>query len=148
VVEAHESCLGLNESGPTKTFRKAFTEVFLPLREMIIRGCGAAFVTAVIALCLNHAVGAQAVHHCAGAAIEQASKLLTFHFGPDSRIEVATSVKALAPIRNPADKAQRLDVLEVWGHIYKGQYRMRFIYAQLPNECVLMGQEILEYASL
>jgi len=25
---------------------------------------------------------------------------------------------------------------------------MRLIYARLPNECVLMGQEVLEYASL
>jgi len=38
-------------------------------------------------------------------------------------------------------------VLEVWGHIYKGQYRMRLIYARSPKDCVLVGQEILEYAS-
>ena len=74
--------------------------------------------------------------------------MLAFHFGPDNRIEIDKSVKTLAPIRNPADRTQRLDVLEVWGYIYKGQYRMRFIYAQLPKESVLMGQEILEYASL
>jgi hypothetical protein len=80
--------------------------------------------------------------------IEQAQKLLTFHFGPDGRIEIDKSVKVLAPIRNPANRAQRFDVLEVWGHIYKGDYRMRLIYARLPNECVLMGQEVLEYASL
>jgi hypothetical protein len=39
-------------------------------------------------------------------------------------------------------------VLEVWGRIYKGQYRLRLIYARIPNECVLMGQEVIEYASL
>jgi hypothetical protein len=39
-------------------------------------------------------------------------------------------------------------VLEVWGHIYKGRYRMRLIYHPLAGECVLMGQEILEYADL
>jgi hypothetical protein len=87
-------------------------------------------------------------HRCSTAAIEQAQKLLTFHFGPDGRIEIDKSVKVLAPIRNPANRAQRFDVLEVWGHIYKGDYRMRLIYARLPNECVLMGQEVLEYASL
>jgi len=38
--------------------------------------------------------------------------------------------------------------VEVWGYVYKGQYRMRFIYAQPPQNCVLMGQEILEYADL
>ena len=37
-----------------------------------------------------------------------------------------------------------LDVLEVWGYIYKAEYRMRFLYAQMPGTCVLMGQEILE----
>ena len=55
-------------------------------------------------------------------------------------------MKTVAPIRNPSNRAQRFDVLEVWGHIYKGDYRMRFIYAQTQKECVLMGQEILEYA--
>ena len=48
----------------------------------------------------------------------------------------------------PPTRAQRFDVLEVWGHIYKGDYRMRLIYARIPEECVLMGQEVLEYASL
>ena len=87
-------------------------------------------------------------HRCAGAATEQAAKLLAFHFGPDERIEVDRSVKELTPIRNPANRKQLFDVLQVWGHIYKGQYRMRFIYARLPGECLLMGQEILEYADL
>jgi hypothetical protein len=81
--------------------------------------------------------------------MEQAKKLLAFHSGLDNRIEIDKSVKKLAPIRNPANKKQLLDVFEVWGYIYKGQYRMRFIYARLlPGECVLMGQEILEYAGL
>jgi hypothetical protein len=85
---------------------------------------------------------------CSGDATEQAKKLLAFHFGADNRIEVADSVKKLPPLRNPANKKQSFDVLEVWGYIYKGQYRMHFIYAKLPGECVLMGQEILEYANL
>ena len=41
-----------------------------------------------------------------------------------------------------------VDVLEIGGSIYKGSYRMRLIYAQLPGECVPMGQEILELATL
>ena len=87
-------------------------------------------------------------HRCAGAAIEQAAKLLAFHYGPDDRIEVDRSAKELTPLRNAANRKQQFDVLQVWGHIYKGQYRMRFIYARLPGECLLMGQEILEYADL
>ena len=113
-------------------------------------GCGFSIAVALCAMtsALPSPASAQQVHHCTGAASEQAQKLLAFHFGPDGRIEIDKSVKTLAPIRNPANRAQRLDVLEVWGHIYKGQYRMRFIYARSPKECVLIGQEVLEYASL
>jgi len=99
-------------------------------------------------LLLGGFASAASVHHCAGAATDQAKKLLVFHFGPDDRIEIDKTVKELAPLRNPANKEQLFDVLEVWGYIYKGQYRMRFIYARLPGQCLLMGQEILEYASL
>ena len=91
---------------------------------------------------------AQTAHRCAPAAREQAQKLLAFHAGADDRIEVDTAVRTLLPIRNPANRLQRFDVLEIWGRIYKGQYRMRFLYARLPKECVLMGQEVLEYATL
>jgi hypothetical protein len=104
--------------------------------------------TCAIVLLLNSLAYAKPIHHCTSEASEQAEKLLAFHFGPDNRIEIAKAVKQLAPIRNPANKKQLLDVLEIWGTIYKGQYRMRFIYARLPGECVLMGQEVLEYASL
>ncbi len=38
----------------------------------------------------------------------------------------------------------RFDVLQVDGAVYKGNYRMRRIYAQIPGTCALMGQEILE----
>jgi len=96
------------------------------------------------------AAGAQAapVHHCAAAAASQAQRLLAFHIGPDDRIEIDQDVKVLAPMRNPANKKQLFDVLEVWGNVYKGQYRMHFIYAQMKGDCVLIGQEILEHASL
>jgi hypothetical protein len=85
---------------------------------------------------------------CSDDAIKQAHKLLGFHFGADSRIEIDKKVKELPSIQNPAGKKQKFQVLEVWGYIYKGRYRMRFIYYQLEKECVLMGQEILEYARL
>lgn len=102
----------------------------------------------VALMLLGSPVHAAPPHRCAGAATEQAAKLLAFHFGPDERIEVDKSVKELTPMRNPANRKQLLDVLQVWGYLYKGQYRMRFIYARLPGECLLMGQEILEYADL
>ena len=120
----------------------------MSLKASIVDGLGIAAVLCAIALTGLSPASAQSPHHCASAASDQARKLLVFHFGPDGRIEIDKSVKTLAPIRNPANRAQRLDVLEVWGYIYKGQYRMRFIYAQSPKECVLMGQEVLEYASL
>jgi hypothetical protein len=87
-------------------------------------------------------------HHCSEDALQQAKKLLEFHFGPDDRIAIDESVTVLAPLRNPVDIEQQFDVLEIWGYIYKGQYRIRLIYAQIPSECVLMGQEILEHARL
>ena len=89
----------------------------------------------------------QPPHRCTAAAVQQAQKLLVFHFGPDDRIAIDKTARTLAPIRNPANRAQRFDVLEVWGRIYKGEYRMRFLYAQ-TSDCVLIGQEILEFASL
>jgi hypothetical protein len=92
--------------------------------------------------------GAATPVDCSSAAAEQAKKLLAFHIGLDDRIEIGTSVKPLPAIRNPANKKQVFDVLQVWGYVYRGQYRMRFIYARVAGKCVLMGQEILEYASL
>ena len=94
---------------------------------------------------------ANAGHPCEPKAISQAYRLLKFHRGPDNRIEIDnSSVKSLHPVKNPADPDQVFDVLEVWGYIYKGQYRMRFIYAGGENakSCLLMGQEILEFARL
>ena len=117
-------------------------------RMQAIRCACAVLVLAGLTACFIELAHAQPSHPCAGAATEQARKLLAFHFGSSDRIDIAPSVKRLSPIRNPADRKQHFDVLEVWGYVYKGQYRMRFIYAQQPGECLLMGQEILEYASL
>lgn len=86
---------------------------------------------------------------CRGDAVAQARKLLAFHSGGDDRAEVdESSVKALPGLRNPANPKQRFLVLEVMGFIYKGNYRMRLIYYPSANDCVLMGQEILELANL
>lgn len=85
---------------------------------------------------------------CSKDAVAQAAKLLTFHFGEDDRIEIDSIARELPPVRNPANKKQTFQVLEVGGQIYKGQYRMRFLYYHLGNSCILMGQEILEIADL
>jgi hypothetical protein len=86
---------------------------------------------------------------CSAGAIERAKQLLTFHSGPDERMEIDKTVKELPSMRNPQDPKQKFNVLEVWGHIYKAQYRMRFIYYNSPAvTCVLMGEELLEYARL
>ena len=116
----------------------------------IARAVSVACVTAVLGLAssVSNVAWAQGPHRCAPAAREQAQKLLAFHVGGDDRIEIDKSVRTLLPMRNPANRLQRFDVLEVWGRIYKGQYRLRLLYARIPNECVLMGQEVVEYASL
>lgn len=86
---------------------------------------------------------------CKNQAIKQATKLLEFHSGADDRIEISEDVKMLPSLANPRNPKQRFDVLEVWGYIYKGVYRMRFEYfSTKPDDCLLMGQEILEYANL
>ena len=94
---------------------------------------------------------ADAAHPCAGDARVQAKKLLIFHFdNPDEKItmdNIADEVKVLKPLKNPAGKGQ-FDVLEVSGYIYKAEYRLRFLYALIDKECILMGQEILQYADV
>ncbi|TDU31907.1 hypothetical protein DFR24_1291 [Panacagrimonas perspica] len=86
---------------------------------------------------------------CSQAAITRAKELLAFHLGEDAGINVGDTVKPLAPLRNPKNPKQMFDVLEVWGSFYKGEYRMHFIYAQLPGDtCALMGEEILQFANL
>jgi hypothetical protein len=116
----------------------------------IARAVSVCCVTAVMGIAgsASTPAWAQAAHRCAPAAREQAGKLLAFHVGGDDRIEIDTTVRTLLPMRNPANRLQRFDVLEVRGRIYKGQYRLRLIYARIPNDCVLMGQEVMEFASL
>lgn len=83
-------------------------------------------------------------HPCDDDALARAVPLLRFHYeDSETEVYVEPPVKQL-----PSLKALRgdgaFDVLEVWGYIYKAAYRMRFIYAQIPGSCVLMGQEIIE----
>ena len=86
---------------------------------------------------------------CAAGALDRAKQLLTFHAGPDERITIDKTVKQLPSIRNPEDPNQKFEVLEVWGYIYKGKYRMRLIYYNSPStRCLLMGEEILEFARI
>ena len=116
------------------------------IRAVLVFGVTAAI--GVLAGAGSSPASAQTMHRCAPAAREQAQKLLAFHVGSDAGIEIDRSVRTLLSIRNPANRLQRFDVLEVWGRIYKGQYRLRLVYARIPKECVLMGQEVLEYADL
>lgn len=85
---------------------------------------------------------------CAAAALTQAKKLLAFHSDGDDRAAVNTSVKRLPSLSNPANPKQKLTVLEVTGYVYRAEYRMRIVYFPIEGDCVLVGQEILELASL
>ncbi len=105
-------------------------------------------MTAVaMAICalLVPAQAQEKTHPCAADALKKAEPLLRLQSeaGADQPLDVETTVKVLAPVKALKGKG-RFDVLEVWGHVYKASYRMRFIYAQIPNSCALMGQEILE----
>ena len=85
---------------------------------------------------------------CAAEAGTQALKLLRFHVDGDERATVdQDSVRRIGTVASLTD-SRRYDVLEVYGDVYKGHYRMRLIYAHVSGTCVLMGQEIFELASL
>lgn len=103
------------------------------------------FATTVVGvLALTAPALAQAPHPCAGDAAKQALKLLKFHSDADDRANVEEKgVKRIGTLKAARGKG-RFDVLEVPGSIYKADYRMRMIYAQIPGSCVLMGQELLE----
>ncbi|MGZ5051906.1 MAG: hypothetical protein ACXWF8_00570 [Methylobacter sp.] len=105
------------------------------------------YLLPVLLLMNSTLAAAEPAHRCEKDALAQAKKLLDFHFGLDDRTEIDEHIAVLKPIKNPAGKGM-YDVLEVYGHIYKGTYRMHFIYAQMPNQCLLIGQEILEMTNL
>lgn len=80
---------------------------------------------------------------CAGEASKAALKLLKLHSDGDDRAKIdgkAHKIGTIKPLRGKG----AFDVLEIDGYIYKGEYRIRLIYAQIPGTCALMGQEILE----
>jgi len=101
---------------------------------------------AVVAL-FSTLAHAQRVHRCTADAIKQAKALLIFHAGGETNVGVEDSVKVLPPLRNPVNRRQFFDVLEVRGYVYRANYQMRLVYAQVPDVCALMGQEILERSS-
>ena len=106
-------------------------------------------VGSILLLSLALAAGAspawaKPVHACAADAVKQADRLLKFHMKDDDRATVdPASVKPVGTVAALAGKG-RFDVLEVTGSVYKTDYRMHLIYAQIPGDCVLMGEEILE----
>jgi hypothetical protein len=101
----------------------------------------------IVLLSLSTAAHAGQTHRCADDAIKQARALLVFHNGGDVNVGVDETVRVLPPLRNPVNRRQFFDVLEVRGYIYRANYQMRLIYAQGAGSCALMGQEILERAS-
>jgi hypothetical protein len=92
------------------------------------------------------------VHPCEQDAIAKAGKLIRLHFMDDSNsndienLSIDEKVEKKAAIKSPVGKG-KFDVLEVNANIYKASYRMRFIYAQIKESFVLMGQEILELSN-
>ena len=102
---------------------------------------------AVVLLLLSTTCAAAQTHPCAKDAIAPARPLLELHH--EGKLEnhgmIDGKVKVLPPVKALTGNG-RLDVLEVWGAIYKAEYRMRFIYIQSKdkNSCALMGQEIIE----
>lgn len=89
----------------------------------------------------------QQTHRCAEDAIKQARALLAFHAGNTANVGVEETVRIQPALRNPLNRRQFFDVLEVRGFVYRANYQMRLIYAQVPGVCALMGQEILERSS-
>lgn len=104
----------------------------------------------LIAVLCSWTAQAKQAHLCEADALEHAKALLTLHVGEDDRMDIDSDVDVLPSIKNPANPKQKFDVLQVHATIYKGQYRMRFIYYLMPEsrQCLLMGQEVLELADI
>ena len=71
--------------------------------------------------------------------------MISFTPLPTVGVGVRSKFKVLPPVK-ALQGSGRLDVLEVWGAIYKAEYRRRVIYipSRDRNSCALMGQEIIE----
>lgn len=100
-------------------------------------------------------------HSCESDAMARAGALLKLHWNsdgtaladnagePDGSDAQPWSLDDHAAVLAPAKAlvgSGKLDVLEINGYVYRATYRMHFLYAQIPDICVLMGQEILEAA--
>ena len=80
---------------------------------------------------------------CAAEASKAALKLLKLHTEADDRATVEDRVRKTGTVKALVG-GKPLDVLEVEGSVYKANYRIRLIYAQIPGSCALIGQEIFE----
>lgn len=117
-------------------------------------------VLSALASALIVAGAAQAAPHaCAADALSRAPKVLkTFWEAEDLKLadqpgppsddgtimawDLGTEVQTLPAVANP-NGTGKYDVLEVSAFVYKATYRLRFLYAQMDGDCVLMGEEIL-----
>jgi hypothetical protein len=101
----------------------------------------------MLALLASSYAFAKPPHPCAADARAKAQNLLSMHVSDDDiRGSIDDKVVRRAPIRALKGKG-KFDVLEVMGYVYKAQYRIRLIYAQIPDSCLLMGQEVIEIAN-
>ncbi len=116
-------------------------------------------VLSAAAVLMLAGVAQAAPHACAGDALSRAPKVLkTFWEAEDLKLadkpgepsedgtlmawDLSPDVETLPAIKNP-NGTGKYDVLEVTAHVYKATYRLRFLYAQMEGDCVLMGEEIL-----
>lgn len=83
---------------------------------------------------------------CAGQARSQAQRLLAFHHGEDDRIAIDDRIEVLAAHPDPVGEADDLVALQLRGHIYRANYRLRMIFRTMGENCVLIGQEVFEDA--
>jgi hypothetical protein len=93
------------------------------------------------------ALPAQAEHRCAADAKVKAAALLNLHMAGTWKIDatnIGEKVVELSPVAALMGKG-KFDVLELEGQVYKGTYRLRMIYAQVPGTCALIGQEVIEF---
>jgi hypothetical protein len=90
------------------------------------------------------------VHRCEDSALNLAVPFLAQFVGvtDESLVDIDKQVVIRPTIKAPATK-KRYDVLEIGGAYGKnGQYRMRFIFSQMKEGCILVGQEIIEYTDI
>lgn len=101
---------------------------------------------------------ANAAHFCESQVKEPAAKLFKQYYGIVSLSEARSAlsyseISVLPSLRSP-DRRMRYEVLETYAEVGRmGSYRIRMIYAVLDSnnpaeDCILMGQEILDMSSL